>query len=234
MNGPGFWNELLTSARNTWNIRGMVAGGAVRDWMLGIQPNDIDLFLPHGRAANRAHHPEGWEFRRDLTAEEYAGAGHDFNVQEYLVRDTIVQVMFLRHGFHTHYAGFDNNLTKGYYEPQGTFNTGRLKLSDDLLYGMEHQVIYPMHIDHAENVRQRMNEQRERLNRTIPGWRIENANPFTLQRVQQERRADPGAPGAGQVNEIQVRAQPVFLNGAQAQRVDVGPVVVGDFHVDFP
>lgn len=42
-NGLELWTELLTQLPN-----GIVAGGAVRDWFLGVPPKDIDIFFGQG------------------------------------------------------------------------------------------------------------------------------------------------------------------------------------------
>lgn len=211
MNGPAFWNKLLNDVNDTWRTVGTVAGGAIRDWMLGIEPNDIDIFLE--RSFDRADHdlvPEGWEYLRTVGHDEYPNAGDEFNVAEYRVDDTIVQVMFLRNGFFEHYRLFDNNLTKGYYEPRQIFAAGKLIIGDDLLYGLEHQVIYPL-VGHNGDVNTRMNEQRERLNQTMPGWRIQDNNPL-VPPVQAPRAVGGGLALADFANAVQVGAQPVRVN----------------------
>lgn len=210
MNGPAFWNKLLTDVNTAYRRQGVVAGGAVRDWMLGIEPNDIDIFLPDSFTRFDDDTPAGWEYLRTVGREEYPGATEEFNVKEFRVDDTIVQVMFLQHGFHTHYMGFDNNLTKGYYTPRDMFNQGRLLLSDDLLYGLEHQVIYPL-AGNNDNVNTRMVEQLDRLNQTMPGWRIEVNNPL-VPPVPAPRAARPGLALADFANAVQVGPQPVRVN----------------------
>jgi len=42
-NGPALWDALLDAV----NVPGaVVAGGSIRDWCLGIDPKDIDIFVP--------------------------------------------------------------------------------------------------------------------------------------------------------------------------------------------
>lgn len=211
MNGPAFWNKLLQDVQTTWRMGGVVAGGAVRDWMLGIEPKDIDIFVGRGfDIADGDLVPNGWNFIRTVGRDEYPGAMDEFNISEYRVDDTIVQVMFLRHGFHDHYGQFDNNLTKGRYEPRAVFGGGTLILSDELLYGLEHQVIYPL-AGNNDNVNARMLEQLDRLNQTMPGWRIEVNNP-PVPPVPAPRAARPGLALADFANAVQVGPQPVRVN----------------------
>jgi len=43
MNGPKLWADMLTAI----NIPGaVVAGGCIRDYMLNVEPKDIDIFIP--------------------------------------------------------------------------------------------------------------------------------------------------------------------------------------------
>jgi hypothetical protein len=206
MNGPAFWNKLLADISTTYRTQGIVAGGAVRDWMLGIEPNDIDIFLASASTLFNNDTPDGWEYIRTVSVEEYPNAPERFNVKEFRVDNTIVQVVFLELGFFTHYTSFDNNLTKGYYTPKDIFSSGRLILSDELLYGLEYQRIYPL-VGMSENVVNRMNEQRDRLNQTMPGWIVQDNNP--LQAVPAPRAARPGLALGDFADALQERPQPV-------------------------
>jgi hypothetical protein len=62
-NGPALWSELLAQLPGA-----VVAGGAVRDYFLGVEPKDIDIFL----SSDKYTIPEGFEPLGDDRSSEYA------------------------------------------------------------------------------------------------------------------------------------------------------------------
>jgi hypothetical protein len=45
-NGPEVWDKMLTAVKEIYEPEmAIVAGGAVRDYVLGLQPKDIDIFI---------------------------------------------------------------------------------------------------------------------------------------------------------------------------------------------
>lgn len=44
MNGPDLWNDILAEVHETFP-GAVIAGGAVRDFLLGQEPRDIDVFV---------------------------------------------------------------------------------------------------------------------------------------------------------------------------------------------
>lgn len=44
-NGPELWNDILTVVRRTGGMSAVIAGGAVRDFILDVEPKDIDVFV---------------------------------------------------------------------------------------------------------------------------------------------------------------------------------------------
>jgi hypothetical protein len=69
-NGPELWAELLEQLPN-----GIIAGGAVRDWFLGVPPKDIDIFFgasdfPHVGAQFQQVVGDKWDANSER-AEEY-------------------------------------------------------------------------------------------------------------------------------------------------------------------
>lgn len=180
MNGPQFWDKLIddllaipappnqfAGARygGDWNIT--VAGGAVRDWVLGEEPNDIDVFISHRTNLEEVPlTPPGWEFVRALVGnEEYPGAGDRFNVYEYMVEGTRVQTMMLQHGFFTHYQGFDYNMTQTYYT-----KTGGLIMSKDFAHGLDRMQMWQTQPQAADNTADRMQQQLARPH--FRGWTV--------------------------------------------------------------
>jgi hypothetical protein len=45
MSGPAIWGSLLNQVRAASPGRFVVAGGAIRDYWLGLEPKDIDIFV---------------------------------------------------------------------------------------------------------------------------------------------------------------------------------------------
>ena len=45
MSGPAVWGALLNQIRAAAPARFVVAGGAIRDYWLGLEPKDIDIFV---------------------------------------------------------------------------------------------------------------------------------------------------------------------------------------------
>lgn len=43
-NGPALWDNLLDIVGHHWNP--VVAGGAIRDYFLEVEPKDVDIFVP--------------------------------------------------------------------------------------------------------------------------------------------------------------------------------------------
>lgn len=56
-NGPDLWTKVLTQ----FPPGAIIAGGAVRDFLLGVPPKDIDVFLP-ASAVKSLPPTEGFEF----------------------------------------------------------------------------------------------------------------------------------------------------------------------------
>lgn len=180
MNGPQFWDKLIddllaipappnqfAGARygGDWNIT--VAGGAVRDWVLGEEPNDIDVFISHRIDLEEVPlTPPGWEFLRAVVGnEEYPGAGERFNVYEYMVEGTRVQTMMLQHGLHPHYAGFDYNMTKAYYQ-----KTAGIVMSREFSHGLDRMQMWQTGRENPANTPARMQAQLARPH--FAGWTV--------------------------------------------------------------
>lgn len=47
-NGPELWNTILGPIRGAFGDDALIAGGAVRDFFLGFEPKDIDVFVNVG------------------------------------------------------------------------------------------------------------------------------------------------------------------------------------------
>lgn len=44
-NGPELWTEILTACRKVYGDDAVIAGGCIRDYFLGFEPKDIDIFV---------------------------------------------------------------------------------------------------------------------------------------------------------------------------------------------
>ena len=55
VNGPVLWNHLLSYVHEHLDKDAVIAGGAIRDFVLGIEPRDIDIFVNVDRK-----HLEAW------------------------------------------------------------------------------------------------------------------------------------------------------------------------------
>lgn len=76
-NGPDLWEAVLAHVRET-HPEAIVAGGCVRDFILGKPAKDIDIMVPErGRST-----PEGESFRRLRSFDPaYTGEGSDHTVK---------------------------------------------------------------------------------------------------------------------------------------------------------
>lgn len=65
-NGPELWDQILAAIPGA-----IIAGGAIRDWFLGVEPKDFDIFV----SASEFHEPEGFSglghLGREGRLEEY-------------------------------------------------------------------------------------------------------------------------------------------------------------------
>lgn len=142
INGPKFWNSLLDKCP----AGSILMGGAVRDFIVGVEPKDFDIFYPY-----RPMYPaiEGWEYK-EYNQAEAAKRREDYGLDEdganvnaernplAIVRnyeipvaddaDPIkVQLMGVHFNDARHmYRLFDHTLTLGRYSRKGLFVDARL------------------------------------------------------------------------------------------------------------
>lgn len=46
-NGPDLWDYLLEQIKEVYECKAIIAGGCIRDHVLGIMPKDVDIFIDH-------------------------------------------------------------------------------------------------------------------------------------------------------------------------------------------
>jgi len=181
MNNYDAWRQIYNGVQAAGRYRHTttIAGGCIRDYMLGLPHNDIDVFLDNGADlvasdAFVAHMDNrGFHFRRRLGVEEYPGADGAFNVAEFghNATDNIVQVMGLRNTFiGTHFGHFDNNMVRCYYGEQG------VHLSRGFMEGMENKKVSPWSVNNEERSILRADSFIDKANGLEPGW---VRDPFT-------------------------------------------------------
>jgi len=59
-NGPEYWDKLLYAVREIYECEAIVAGGAVRDHLLGFDPKDIDIFVNYTNDPLELSEELGW------------------------------------------------------------------------------------------------------------------------------------------------------------------------------
>jgi len=89
MNGPEFWNEIYERIPN-----GLIAGGCVRDHLLGLPPKDIDVFIhPQWLAGIDQAPPADFVFVGNGGREDYEGRDIR-SIRDYTYRGQPVQLIF--------------------------------------------------------------------------------------------------------------------------------------------
>ena len=110
-NGPDLWDEI----RGHFPQDAIIAGGAVRDYMLQHEHRDIDVFLPY---QNFIDLPE--EFVHDIPdiprEDEYPADSAPFAVLNYRYKDHKVQLIYTEKSPREHIDTFDIGLCQMWYD----------------------------------------------------------------------------------------------------------------------
>lgn len=176
MNGPKLWSTLRANVFSATSYRNQptIAGGCIRDWMLGLQHKDIDIFVPNftedmepdfrGRMERY-----GFVFVEEANREQYEGAFKVLNYEwtERTGEDHAVQVVLLPGTFTEHFALFDYNMVKAYYDMSG------VHLSYQFIDGLERKNIYMTNYTQQDTTRDRMVNFANKVNVVDPGWIVE-------------------------------------------------------------
>ena len=126
MNNPEFWLDVHRRVSQAVGWRGVtIAGGCIRDYMLGLEAKDIDVFVSQSRVrpdngVDFMVHPADFEYLGMAMREEYPGANHEYVVCNYRYMDTDIQVVHLRQDFRNHIETFDHNMCFGQFDGNQT------------------------------------------------------------------------------------------------------------------
>ena len=158
-NGPVLWHEILQTVRNIGGINPIIAGGAVRDYVLKLgEPKDIDVFIG-GEPPDEMQLPEGdWlalipdreDPNNPVQAEYHGQMGTITALQNWRCEMTPRPVQFIWIGDNDpvqYVRGFDLGTSKCYYR-------GSVVLGKDFLHDWHHQqiTILPVAFEHPRNV----------------------------------------------------------------------------------
>ena len=156
-NGPVLWNEILTVVRDIGGRNPVIAGGAIRDYVLKLgDPKDIDVFIG-GEPPDDMQLPEDWHPMLPRNAadgqaeEEYNGQiGTITAIQNwrYDRSDRPVQFIWIGDNDPVQYVrGFDLGTSRCYYR-------GSVVLGKDFLHDWHHQqiTILPIAYERPRNV----------------------------------------------------------------------------------
>lgn len=175
MNGPKFWSEIRSAIITAGNWRGqpMIAGGCVRDWLIGLEPKDIDVFV----SAENFVQPTGDHWEQDPVnpmppeiRDGYEGLNNITAVSNLLYKGQAVQIIELAQGMnpHEYVYSFDMELLRGSYDERG------LVVPADAIKDIEQKQIFISRW--SENTQQRAQRFLDKVSRVEEGWRITGAN----------------------------------------------------------
>lgn len=170
MNDPVFWAELLNNVTRASGYRynGVIAGGAPRDYILGLDVKDIDILVPNWPADGDVPilierlGDQGWEYEGETTRETYHGA---FRVFNFVAKDTPIQLVLLPGTFEEQFRTFDHSLTRCYYK-----QFDGLYLTPEFLRSMHNRVINVWQSQDRDRTIERMDGLVDKLNAVDPGW----------------------------------------------------------------
>ena len=145
MNGPRFWAQLLRGIEN----QAIIAGGAVRDWFMGLEPKDIDIFIHE----NNPDDPSTWhqfEWERDpeviLRDNDYPGIRERIiAVEDYIVQGMKINVIRINTDLSIEEyidLWFDINICKAFYRADADVTRlGHIECLFDFLTDLENRTI---------------------------------------------------------------------------------------------
>jgi hypothetical protein len=122
-NGPELWAEVLRVVKKTTGREAIIAGGAIRDYLIGAEPKDIDVFVECNGACDYGDIVDPRFKLLPVPADrddEYKGqSGRVQFVQEYEFAGHTVQLVYCRLQPFTGEAlmdDFDFNITKSWFD----------------------------------------------------------------------------------------------------------------------
>ena len=136
LNGPALWADILNPVSSIFGPNAVIAGGAVRDYLLGYEPKDIDVFVDSTREHLAAAKPrlEAFGFTditllTDATTCQYTDWQPDLKgVLDMQFGGRQVQIIARRFSSMAELAGqFDLAICQSIYFPGGIFSTPEAK-----------------------------------------------------------------------------------------------------------
>lgn len=114
MNGPRLWTNILNQIPGNK----VIAGGCIRDWMLGVPEKDIDVFY-NGTGTNDFVLDADWRLAEDQVQpdenRQYEGMNQIIGISDLIYQDHRVQLIRLDDAVDlgTYITNFDISICKG-------------------------------------------------------------------------------------------------------------------------
>lgn len=174
MNNPAFWAQVLNQLhlQNVGSIADMaVAGGAIRDWLIGIPHRDIDVFvvLREGQEGHELQIPANWAHNPNRQRQQYPGQ-EILSVHDFILDQEHINLIVLRPGvfLERYITGFDTPLNRGAFK-----RFSGLTVSVETLTDMENKDIFIERPDIPRQV-ERAQDWLQRVSQVEQGWKIVN------------------------------------------------------------
>lgn len=180
-NGPELWNTILAHIPG-----GIVAGGAVRDYLLARPAKDIDVFVPISWDPPNGF--EGWLPHPE--AEEYLAGDHVAFVFQQQIEGIVVDLIgvqfhsgieIIPFSGHAVAASFDFGVTRSWYD-------GELHDTFEAMHDREKGRVTLMRDDRPERALRRFERFNERMGGSWTLWK--DGQPYDLAKVVTAKAAE--------------------------------------------
>lgn len=172
MNGPKLWSNIIWSLPEQAEV--VIAGGCIRDWMLGVPEKDIDVFFKV-QGERVVLNPERWTADPNQIAPEemqaYQGMNNITSIANMRFEDHAVQLIRLtpETDLNTYVDNFDISICMGRY---GLGQNRGLRIPPAMARDLENKVIFCEGQTNQTSVRAR--RFLEKISQYEQGWVIEN------------------------------------------------------------
>lgn len=119
MNGPRLWTNILNQLPGSK----VIAGGCVRDWMLGVPEKDIDVFYSNAPEEFVLNNGDGWRLAPDQVQQDenrqHEGMQNILGIVDMFYQDHRVQLIRLNDDVNLsrYVHNFDITICKGSFRP---------------------------------------------------------------------------------------------------------------------
>lgn len=165
MNGFIFWNDVLNRVRDVyWGASTFIAGGCVRDYFIGLEPKDIDVFI---QANPTGQLPAGfeWDLERPERPEYEAGLNGIRGIEDFVYQGTKINVIYIgQNPYDYTTTHFDSRINQGYV------NINFLEVPAATMRDLESKT-YTIH-RMGPNSMNRAERFLEKVSRVEQGWRL--------------------------------------------------------------